>query len=102
MTAEIIDMWLHRKGVRTHTPEQLGLMGSKLPKQCMYKPRQDNTLIDVNCPCDGCREFFKDMQRSSQVIFRELDVLTMTGDADEPKRKALAAELRANSDPLNW
>jgi hypothetical protein len=102
MTAEIIDMWLHRKGVRTHTPEELGLIGKRLTQRCMYKPRIENTLIDHNCQCDGCREFFGSMQRSSQEIMRDLMPLRMTGAEDNAKRDILIAELRANSEPINW
>lgn len=59
-------------------------------------------LIDRNCPCASCREFFSGMQRSTQEIMRDLRPLRMIGAEDEPKRQALIDELQANSDPFNW
>lgn len=70
MTAEIISLWLHRNGARTHTAEQLGFIGKARPatyeqlaKLCMHEPRTAKAVIDVNCPCAGCREFFGQLEQ---------------------------------------
>lgn len=88
MTAEIINIWIERtKRTRAHggSTRHFG-----------------NELYNKNCDCPGCVELFSGMQRSSQEIMNELRPLRMTGEEDEPKRRALIDELRANSDPLNW
>lgn len=87
MTAEIIEMWLHRKGVRITTPA----------KQCMYEPRRPGALIDRHCACQGCREFFSGMQRSTSEIWDELRHLRMRGEEDKAKRNALISELQADT-----
>lgn len=41
-------------------------------------------------------------QRSTQEIMAELAPLRMTGEEDAVKRAFLIAELRTNSQPLDW
>lgn len=103
MTAEIINLWLNRH-IRNQPDARVISQPIKacFTKYTPQKPMPDHEVIDRDCPCSGCIEFFKSMPRATYQIMRDLELLRMTGAQDEPKRQQLIAELRANSDPFNW
>lgn len=66
----------------------------------------EDGYVNTACPCADCRDFFAahtlKRKRSTSEIWADLHPLRMTGDEDEPKRRALIAELRAAQEPLDW
>lgn len=84
MTAEIIDMWLHRKRGEavTISPEY-----RRYAAYDRFKRARDDLREHT--------------ARSTHAIMDELMPLRMTGPEDAAAREALYAELQANSDPFN-
>lgn len=101
MSAQIINLWINRNVA--HNPNNRVFVQPK--KACFtesYVYKNVGDLIDRNCQCAGCREFFSGVQRTTREIMKDLMPLRMTGDADEDQRLGLIQELRDNSDPFNW
>lgn len=102
MTAEIIDMWLSRN-IKTDPRARV-----------FFRPRRvcvteytgqgrtipDNCVIDRDCRCAECRDFFATLSRTTQQILRDMSSLTMSGPEDEDRRHGLIQELRDNSNPF--